>query len=106
MIEPSADALEWLAVGGLLTIAGALIKFRGWTVLLAGYDDTASVPEDVVRDVAGTTVLRIGIAVFAFGVLASVTTPPTSLGLLIGAAIVIDVLRTIYRLNTWSPRAS
>ena len=48
-------------------------------------------------------ILRVGITVFVFGVLASVIEPPSYLGLIIGAAIVIAVLRLLYRLNTWSP---
>lgn len=106
MLALSAEAVEWLVVGGLVTLAGALIRFRGWTFLLAGHDGTASVPEDVVQSVAGNTVLRVGIAVFAFGVLESVTSPPSSLGLLIGAAILVAVLRMLYRLNTYTPAES
>ncbi|ESP89775.1 hypothetical protein [Candidatus Halobonum tyrrellensis] len=106
MIEPTSGSLEWLAVGCLLTIAGALIRFRGWTFLLAGYDETAPVPESVVQNVAGNTVLRVGIAVLVVGVLETVTTPPSSLGVLVGAAIGLDVLRLIYRLNTWSSRTT
>lgn len=106
MIELSSEALEWLAVGCLLTSAGALIKFRGWTFLLAGYDETATVPESVVQDVAGNTVLRVGIAVFVVGILESVTNPPSSLVVLVEAAIVLEVVRLLYRLNTWSPEAT
>ncbi|WP_193767522.1 hypothetical protein [Halorientalis pallida] len=61
MIELSSSALEWLAVGSLLTLAGASIKFPGWTVLLAGYDETAPIPESVVQNLTGNTVLRVGI---------------------------------------------
>jgi len=106
MIELSSGALEWLAVGCLLTIAGALIKFRGWTFLLAGYDETEPVPERVVQNVAGNTVLRVGVAVFVVGILESATNPPSSLGVLVGVAIVLDVLRMVYRLNTWSPQTT
>lgn len=96
MIELSSSALEWLAVGCLLTIAGALIKFRGWTFLLTGYDETAPVPDSVVQNVAENTVLRFGIAVFGVGMLESVTNPPLYLSVLVGAAIVLDVLRLLY----------
>jgi len=106
MIELSSGSLEWLAVGCLLTIAGALIKFRGWTFLLAGYDETAPVPESVVQNGAGNTVLRVGIAVFIVGILESVTNPPSYLGVLVGAVIVLDVLRMIYRVNTWSSQTT
>jgi uncharacterized membrane protein YeaQ/YmgE (transglycosylase-associated protein family) len=53
---------------------------------------------------AGNTILRVGIAVFVFGVLASVTTLPSYLELVVGAVILLAVLRLVYRLNTWSPQ--
>ena len=106
MIEPSSGAFEWLAVGVLLTFAGALIKFRGWMFLLAGYDETGEISDDVVQNIAGNSVLRVGLAVFAIGILVSVTNPPSYLGVLVGAGIVLAVLRMIYRLNTWSPRTA
>ena len=99
----ASGTLEWLAVGGLLTVAGALIKFRGWTFLLAGYDENASIPDDVVEDVAGNTILRIGIVVFLFGILNAAIGVPTYLSFVIGGVILLDVLRLIYRLNTYSP---
>jgi hypothetical protein len=74
---------------------------------LAGYSEsTSSVPDDVVRDVAGNTVLRIGVVVLVFGVLATVTDPPVYLGLVVGLAVVLAVARLLYRLNTWSPPGS
>lgn len=106
MIESISGALKWLAVGGLLMTAGVLIKFRGWTFLLAGYDETSPIPDDVMQDMAGNTVLRVGIAVFVVGILASVTNPPSYIGVLVEAVIVLDVLRLLYRLNTWSPQAT
>lgn len=100
-------AIEWLASGASIMLLGSPIKFAGWTWLLAGYSESTSpVPDDVVQDVAGNTILRVGIAVFVFGVLASVTDPPSYLGLMVGAAIVLVVLRLLYRLNTWSPQAA
>ena len=96
--------LEWLGAGTLLTLIGVFIKFAGWTWLLAGYDKpTSEVPDDVVRDVAGNTVLRIGIALLLIGILGSVTTLPAYLDLVVGAAILLAVARLLYRLNTWSP---
>ncbi|WP_240728566.1 class I SAM-dependent methyltransferase [Halobellus limi] len=61
----ASKTVEWLVAGGHLTVLGALIRFRGWTFLLAGYDETSRVPDDVAQQVAGNTVLRVGIAVFA-----------------------------------------
>lgn len=51
-------------------------------------------------------VLRVGLAALAVGILESVTNPPSYLGVLVGAAIVLDVLRMVYRVNTWSPRTA
>lgn len=106
MIALSSGALEWLAIGGPLTIAGVPIKFRGWTFLLAGYDETGGIPDSAVQDIAGNTVLRVGLAVFAFGILISVTNPLSYLDVLIGDGIVLAVLGMIYRLNTWSPQTT
>lgn len=104
MVAVDSLALEWVASGLLVTLLGALIKFAGWTWLLAGYSEsTSSVPDDVVQDIAGNTILRIGIAVLVVGVLASVTELPPYLDLIVGAVIVLAVLRLLYRLNTWSP---
>lgn len=103
MVTFGALALEWLASGLFVTVLGALIKFAGWTWLLAGYSESTSpVPDDVVQDLAGNTILRVGIAVFVVGVLASVTDLPPYLNAVVGAAIVVAVLRLLYRLNTWS----
>jgi hypothetical protein len=100
-------AIEWVTSGAFVTILGALIKFAGWTWLLAGYSESSSsVPDDVVQDVAGNSILRIGIAVFGFGILASVTTLPSYLGIVVGAAILLAVLRLIYRLNVQLPQAT
>lgn len=97
-------ALQWVAGGAVVTLSGVLIKYAGWTWLLAGYSEsTAQVPDEVVREIAGNTLLRIGIALLAVGVLAAVTTPPSALDLVVAVAVVLAVARLIYRLNTWSP---
>lgn len=94
-------AIEWLASGAFVVLLGGLIKFAGWTWLLAGYSESTSpVPDDVVQDMAGNTILRVGIAVFAVGVLASVTDPPSYLPAVVGGVILADVGRLLYRLNT------
>ncbi|WP_135534077.1 hypothetical protein [Halostella pelagica] len=106
MLGTGSLAVDWLAVGIALTIAGGLIKFAGWTFLLAGYDDSSPVPDDVIADIAGNTVLRIGLAVTVFGVIASVTEIPSYLPLLIEGAILLAVLRLLYRLHTYSPNGT
>lgn len=99
-----ALAIEWLGSGIFIALLGALIKFTGWTWLLAGYSEsTSSVPDDVVQEMAGNTILRIGIALIVFGLLATVTDLVPYLDLVVAAAILLAVARLFYRLNTWSP---
>jgi hypothetical protein len=100
-------ALQWLGAGALVTLLGVLVKFVGWTGLLAGYSgSTSPVPDRLVRDITGNTVLRIGIALLGAGALAAVTDPPSSLDLVVAAVVVLAVARLVYRLNTWSPPQS
>lgn len=76
----SVPTRQWVAGGALVTALGVLVKLVGWTRLLAGYSESASpVPDDVVRNVAGNTLLRIGVTLLGVGVLAAVATlPPIS----------------------------
>jgi hypothetical protein len=60
----------------------------------------------VVQQVAGNTVLRVGIAVFAFGLFTAVTNSPAFLDIVIGGAILVAVLRWLYRLNTLAPHST
>ncbi|WP_311173842.1 hypothetical protein [Halobellus ordinarius] len=104
MLGVGPRTLQWIAAGAVVTTLGVLIKYVGWTWLLAGYSDSSSsVPEEVVRDIAGNTVLRIGTALLTVGVLAAVTTLPAYIDAVLAGVIVLAVARLIYRLNTWSP---
>lgn len=100
---PESTALQWIGVGTVLVLVGGLVKYRQWTFLLAGHNGQSAVPETVIAEMAGNTVLRIGIATAAFGVLASVTTPPGYLSAIVGLAIAAAVVRLLYRLNTYTP---
>lgn len=98
-----STALQWLSAGLVLLTAGALIKFRGWTFLLAGYDETSPVPDEVVANVAGNTILRIGIAAIALGVLIATIDIPSYLPVVFGGIIFLAVVRMIYRIRTYTP---
>lgn len=99
-------AVEFFAVAVLLLAFGYLVRFRGWTFLLAGYDDTSAVPDEVAANVAGNTFLRIGTAALIVGALFALADPPVVLSGFFAAAVVLDVARLLYRLNTYSPDAA
>ena len=99
-------SIEWLAVGAVLTVLGALIKFGGWTFLIAGYDDSTSVPEDVAANMVGNTVVRLGVAILAVGAIGAVSSVPSFAGPLLAVVIAIAVVRLLYRLNTYDPDAA
>jgi len=77
-----------------------LIKYRGWTFLVAGYDTTSPVSQEVVGDIVGTTVLRVGIATTALGALTTVTALPSTLRTSFGTLVLLAVFRILYRIRT------
>lgn len=99
-------SVEWLASGAVLVALGALIRFGGWTFLIAGYDESSPVPKEVAASMVGSTVLRLGIAVVAFGVLAAVSALPEYAGAALGAVVLLAVGQLLYRLNTYTPEAT
>jgi len=103
MFEFGSIAVEWFGVGALLAALGALIKFRQWTFLVAGYDRSSSVPKEVVADVVGSTVLRIGLAAIGLGVAFTLVDAPSYVATLFEAVVVFAVARLLYRLRTYSP---
>jgi hypothetical protein len=86
-----------IVVGIIVLILGYLVKFRGWTFLLAGYDPTRITDEDALADLAGGTLLRIGLVIISFGGLAAVGLTSPLIESLVAVAILIAVARLIYR---------
>ena len=52
MLGLPSIAIEYFGAAALLLVFGYLIRFREWTFLLAGYDETSPVPSDVAASVA------------------------------------------------------
>ncbi len=100
-LPPNATA--WLGVGALLVVVGYLVRFQGWTFLLAGYDRTSPVPEDAAAEIAGNTILRIGLASLGLGAVVVLADAPEYLSAVFAAVIVLAVARLVYRLNTYTP---
>lgn len=103
MFDSASVAVEWFAVGALLAALGALIKFRRWTFLIAGYDRTSPVPEEVAANIVGNTVLRIGVVAGVIGAIFTFTTPPSYLATIFAAVVLVAVARLLYRLHTYTP---
>lgn len=98
------NAAAWLGAGALLVVVGYLVRFQGWTFLLAGYDDpTSPVPDEVVAEIAGNTILRIGLASLGLGAVVVLADTPEYLSTVFAVAIVLAVARLVYRLNTYTP---
>jgi hypothetical protein len=91
-----------IVVGVGILILGYLIKFRGWTFLLAGYDPDAITDEDAVADLAGGTIMRISIAVIVFGAITATGTTTPVLETIFGVVILVAVARLIYRMRKYA----
>lgn len=99
ILESPGALLAGLAILGL----GYLIKYREWTVLIAGYDESTDLPRPVAADIVGSLAIRIGIATALFGVLAAVVSVPEAIAAAFLAIVVFGVARAIYRLQTYRP---
>lgn len=96
------DAAVAVGVGVLLVAMGALIKYRGWTFLIAGYDATSSVPPAVARSLVGNTVLRVGLATIVLGALIAVDLTTDIVGAVFVGAVVLALGRVLYRMQTYT----
>lgn len=105
MITPLTVGEGWFAVGGLFLVLAYLIKVREWTFLIAGYDETVNIPRGLAANVVGNFILRVGIAAVVIGVVGTVM-EISNLGLIFAAVVIIDLIRVIYRLNTYVPPES
>lgn len=98
----SEPTLATLVVGIGVLVLGYLIKFRGWTFLLAGYDPSAVTEEEALADLAGGTILRIGLAVIVFGgISAAGLTTPIIEGVF-AIVIILAVAQLIYRSRAYT----
>lgn len=86
-----------IIAGIAILIAGYLIKFQGWTFLLAGHNPDNVSDEDALADLAGGTVLRVGIVVLILGGLIATGLATPILKIVVGIAVVIMIARYIYR---------
>ncbi|MFC7141178.1 hypothetical protein ACFQMA_15240 [Halosimplex aquaticum] len=95
-----------IATGVALVVVGYLVRFHGWTFLIAGFDRTSAADPDAVGDVVGSAVIRVGVAVGVVGGLTVAGHGSDVLDLALTAAVVLVVARTLYRVNVVLPRQS
>lgn len=101
-----AEAVQAVGTGVVVVLIGYLIRFRQWTVLIAGYDASSPLADEVIADIVGSSLLRIGVATIAWGVLEALTTPPNYLGLIFAAAVLLEIGRVLYRIHTFTPETT
>lgn len=83
-------------------ILGYFIKFHGWTFLLAGYDPNAITDEEGLADLAGGTIMRIGLAVIIFGGIAAARLTTPIVTAIFTVVILIATGRLIYRARRYT----
>ncbi|EMA46761.1 DUF3784 domain-containing protein [Halococcus saccharolyticus] len=98
LVLPESGALTVLVGLGVLVL-GYLIKFRGWTFLLAGYDPNAVTDEAALADLAGGTIIRIGLTVVVFGIVTAVGATSSLLDTVFAIAILVAAVRLVYRVR-------
>lgn len=98
---PESGTIAILSGIGVLVL-GYLIKFHGWTFLLAGYDPNAVTDEEALVNLAGGTVMRIGVAVIAFGALSAAELTTPIIAGIFAAVILIATVRLIYRTRKYT----
>lgn len=101
-----AEALQAIGTGAVVLVFGYLIRYHQWTVLIAGYDASSPLAEEVIADIVGSALLRIGVATVGWGVLEALTTPPDYLGLVFAAAVLLAIGRVLYRIHTFTPETT
>lgn len=106
MIEAVAESPTALLAGLGIVVLGYLIKYREWTVLIAGYDTSSDVPRTVAADIVGNLAIRVGVATAAFGVLAALVSIPEAVAVVFVAVVGLGAVRAIYRLRTYRPAAT
>lgn len=99
MVALPPVALGWLAVGAPLTVVGYLVRARGWTAPLAGYEEASALPDEVVANVVGMAALRIGLMAVGVGAFVALADAPRYLTPIVAAAIVLSAGQTARRLR-------
>jgi hypothetical protein len=102
----SSGALLVALSAAVLLAFGYLIKFQGWTFLVAGYDASTEIPAEYVGDVVGSTFLRLGIALLAYAAVVAVGAETRLFELLFWGVFVLAIARMLYRVNTYTPERS
>lgn len=104
MAPVSTTVLTLGGVGATILVVGYLIRFREWTFLVAGYDPGAGVDPEYVARVVGNTVIRVGLATLAVGVVAAFGVTSPFVWAAFAVAVAIAVARTVYRVRTGPDR--
>lgn len=101
MLGASSTTTTWLATGTVVLLFAYLIRFQGWTFLIAGYDGTSTVSESAAATVVGNMLFRVAVGSFVVALLGAVGAVPWDLlGVGFSVLVGIDIGQAIVRLNT------
>jgi len=109
MISELSAVVGWFGVGGVLLAFAYLIKIREWTFLIAGYDDTVHVPQKIAASIVGNFLGRVGVTSIIIGIITAILSSNSRTGglsLVFAVVVAIDLMRVVYRLNTYANGSS
>lgn len=88
-------------VGFALLALGLPIKFGQWTFLIAGYDESAAVPNSVIADLVGNFLLQVALVTLGFGYYLTQNSPDSWVALLFVVLVALGIWRLMYRLHSY-----
>ncbi|MFT4946917.1 MAG: hypothetical protein ACI8TL_001155 [Natronomonas sp.] len=88
-------------IGGLCVVLGVCMAVFKWTFLIAGYDDSAEIPEAVAGRMVGGFMVLIGVVTGGYGVVLTEYSPPDWVGLPLALFVLVATGYLVYRLNTY-----
>jgi hypothetical protein len=91
-----------IVVGFGILILGSLVKYQGWTFLLAGHNPSNVTDEEAIADLAGGTLLGISLVIIVFGGLVATGFTPPILETVVTVVILIAVAQYVYRARTYA----
>lgn len=99
-LPESGVGIVGIAIG--FFIPRYLIKFRGWTFLLAGHNSNNVTDEGAVADLGGKTMFLVGIITLVYGGLTIIGRSPPLVESLVAIVTLFVVRQYVYRVRRYA----